>query len=56
MFTKLIKKITGIILVLHDETSLKTIRIFCRSTDKEKANFIEKIKNSIQLIPDEDEE
>ena len=51
-----IEKITGIILVLHDETSLKTVRIFCRTTDKEKTNFIEKIKNSIQLIPDEDEE
>ena len=51
-----IEKITGIILVLHDETSLKTVRIFCRTTDKEKTNFIEKIKNSIQLILDEDEE
>lgn len=51
-----IEKRTGVILVLHDETSLKTIRIFCRTSDKEKANFIEKIKNSIQLSPDEDED
>lgn len=50
------EKITGTILILHNEISQQILRVFCRTSDKEKTNFIEKIKNSIQLIPDEDEE
>ena len=50
------QKITGTILILHNEISQQILRVFYRTIDKEKINFIEKIKNSVQLIPDEDED
>lgn len=50
------EKISASILILHNEMSQHILRIFCRTNDKEKRNFVEKIKNSVQLIPDDDEE